>query len=355
MKKSKTFFACAMLAALASCSNDHVLSQQSPTPSDPDVINIVAASSKPVTKAANVAANLQDEQFADNEKINVYLYEHETALGTTDNTFSNNPYVYTVGSSSDTDGKQMTTTKNLYFPVNGKTVDAYAFYPALSGESGYDIKFNTSTFSVSTDQSSVDKYRKSDLMFGTNLWDESTRQIKSDAPGTAKGNKVKLHFLHTLTKIIVKLDAGDGFDLSYLTDATIKLYGAKPKADLSISKTTGITATVASSDNDAPGDGYNLGTYDSQGNAAIIIPQSIATGDKFIEITLSNNHGSSVYVYKLEDKDDTQNSSMTFKAGTKYTYKLKLSAGSVVVVSTDIKPWEDTAEIEGGADLQPAS
>ena len=43
MKKSKTFFACAMLAALASCSNDHVLSQQSPTPSDPDVINIVAA------------------------------------------------------------------------------------------------------------------------------------------------------------------------------------------------------------------------------------------------------------------------------------------------------------------------
>lgn len=49
MKKSKTIFACAMLVTLASCSNDHVLSQQSPTPSDPDVINIVAASSKAVT------------------------------------------------------------------------------------------------------------------------------------------------------------------------------------------------------------------------------------------------------------------------------------------------------------------
>ena len=74
MKKSKTFFACAMLAALASCSNDHVLSQQSPTPSDPDVINIVAASSKPATRVAVTGNDLQDTQFADNEKINVYLY-----------------------------------------------------------------------------------------------------------------------------------------------------------------------------------------------------------------------------------------------------------------------------------------
>ena len=62
-----------MLAALASCSNDHVLSQQSPAPSDPDVINIVAASSKAVTRAVEDATKLQNTQFVAEEKINVYL------------------------------------------------------------------------------------------------------------------------------------------------------------------------------------------------------------------------------------------------------------------------------------------
>ena len=107
MKKSKTIFACAMLVTLASCSNDHVLSQQNNTPSDPDVINIVAASSKPVTKAANVAANLQDEQFADGKLINVYLREHDNALSaTSDPTFTADSYVYTVGNNTNSNGKE---------------------------------------------------------------------------------------------------------------------------------------------------------------------------------------------------------------------------------------------------------
>ena len=145
MKKSKTFFACAMLAALASCSNDHVLSQQSPTPSDPDVINIVAASSKPVTKAAVTGNDLQDTQFATGEKINVYLSENLDGAPTSVINYTQ-PMEYTVSSTPDSgNGVQLDppSGEKPKFPSNNHGVDAYALYPTAV------VKTETSqTFSV---------------------------------------------------------------------------------------------------------------------------------------------------------------------------------------------------------------
>lgn len=355
MKKSKTFFACAMLVTLASCSNDHVLSQQSPTPSDPDVINIVAASSNPVTRAIIKDNDLQDTQFADGEKINVYLREHKTLLNAeSDKTFTIEPYVYTVTSGS---GPEKSLTKEggaLHFPINGKTVDAYAFYPALSDDNEHDIKSSTTVFSVETDQSNITNYRKSDLMYGTNLWDDETKGYSSSHLGTAKPNKVELHFRHLLTKIVVKLQPGDGFSKELLSGASIKLFGAKPKANIAVSE-SGIEVTL-DGETGASGEGYNLGTYaDEYGNAAIIIPQDIATGHKFIEIELSGSHTGVKYIYNLQDTDGNDNSSMNFAPGKQYTYKLSLSAGNVVVVSTEIVNWDAVAEITGDAEPEPAS
>ena len=174
MKKSKTFFACAMLAALASCSNDHVLSQQSPTPSDPDVINIVAASSKPVTRAVENGTNLQNTQFATGEKINVYLGENVTS-----STTSYDLYRYKVTNTAPSGGSgkvlELNTTDYStqtapHYPITGNGMDAYALYPALgSSESAYEITDQTRTFSVAENQKDDADYRKSDLMFGTSL------------------------------------------------------------------------------------------------------------------------------------------------------------------------------------------
>ena len=211
MKKSKTFFACAMLVTLASCSNDHALSQQSPTPSDPDVINIVAASSKPVTKAVVTGNDLQDTQFADGEKINVYLEEN----GGNTTTYSMLRYkVSSNGPSGGGSGKvldlNMTDAPSQtapHYPISGNGIDAYALYPALGTSTpNYDITSSTNTFSVAEDQKDIADYRKSDLMFGTNNWDtnNSGQPIPSFA-GTKKPNPVNLYFKHLLSKIIVKL------------------------------------------------------------------------------------------------------------------------------------------------------
>ena len=229
MKKSKTFFACAMLAALASCSNDHVLSQQSPTPSDPDVINIVAASSKPVTRAVENATNLQNTQFVENSEINVYLEEVKSENEPAVITY--NPKVYTVTTTPGVvNGSLVLKPADDIlpkFPSNEHGVLAYAFYPSTVSETTGD---NTATFTVELDQSKDDDYKKSDLMFGTNNYnategDDYGNPIEN-FDGTKKGHQVPLYFKHQLSKIIVKMKK-ESFDEGFLNEATIKLYGAK--------------------------------------------------------------------------------------------------------------------------------
>lgn len=368
MKKSKTFFACAMLAALASCSNDHVLSQQSPAPSDPDVINIVAASSKPVTKAAVTGNDLQDTQFATGEKINVYLEEN----GGTTTTYA--MLRYEVSSTPNGAGKQLELVSTdpaqtaPHYPISGNGIDAYAFYPALgTSNSDYDVKINSNSFSVAENQSGIADYRKSDLMFGTNNWDTSTEAPFNSFAGTKKPNPVNLYFKHLLSKIIVKLKPGEGMSDATLKGATIKLKNTSIKANITqIENPEGITFSADNSgseikditltDNYAGSEStFSSNTY--SGCAGIIIPQyiTVPTSDPqtpFIEITLSPSNAK--YVYNIADSDGNIDSKMEFKSGYSYTYTITLSAGDVVVVSTAIKNWTNT-DIPGDANLQPAS
>ena len=201
-------------------------------------------------------------------------------------------------------------------------------------------------------------------MFGTNDWDRSTGASIPSFAGTKKPDPVKLYFKHLLSKIIVKLKPGSGLTAPQLQGATVKLYNAYPTANITPSK-TGITVNVANTPAPPVG-GYILTTdYASTesplvpenyaGCAGIIIPQDIATSaqTKFIEITLSPTYGSAKYVYNIADGDGTSDSKMTFASGKQYTYTITLSAGDVVVVSTQIKDWDNT-NIEGEANLDPA-
>ena len=75
MKATKIISACAVLAALASCSNDHELSQQS-AEDTPATIRFETSVGGQKTKAANDASELQDTQFKDGEQISIFLREH---------------------------------------------------------------------------------------------------------------------------------------------------------------------------------------------------------------------------------------------------------------------------------------
>src|SRR5574344_1409528 len=79
MKATKIISACAVLVALASCSNDHVIAQ----PSAEDTPIRIQANVGGITTRA--ASSIQGTQFDNNESVNVYIYEHTTGGSATYN------------------------------------------------------------------------------------------------------------------------------------------------------------------------------------------------------------------------------------------------------------------------------
>lgn len=314
MKATKIISACAVLVALASCSNDHVISQPG---AEDTPIRIQANVGAVTTKAA---ANIQGTQFDQDEYINVYLFEKTGGTGTT-KTYGNSGLV--VFKTTDANGNMSPDTPSdaLYYPTSGQPVLAYAFYPALSSETSYDIKNDATTFTVADDQSTVNAYKKSDLMF-------------AKQEETAKNaNPIKLTFVHQLTKIKVILQPGDG--LTSITGATIKM--------LNVNKTIGLTMptdystateiTLGTPSDDVGSTGIDFGTVDeTNGNAIIIVPQTLnLNGQTLFEVT----YNGAKYNHKL-----ASSGSLQFEGKKEYTYTLILTSGGLTVQSLKITNWD---------------
>lgn len=342
MKQFITPIACVMLAALTSCSNDKVLSEATPK----DRIDVSTAFGGVKTKAVvSNSDDLQNTSFVKDALINVYLKEHG------DGTLAHfePKYVFQKIETPVNDANMQIYAgqKNAYYPLSGNAVDAYAFYPAIQDNPNYNIldKMSDQTFTVLTDQSIPENYRKCDLMFGSNKYEVKADGTVGDIEnfqGTSKDhNPVKLIFKHKLSKIIVIIRAGGGLEESNLTGATITMFGPKPDVKITTSS-TGIS--LGNAEGTAPTGGYNLGTYDANGNAAIVIPQTIEA-DNFITIQLSSENGSKKYTYKLS-------SQTTFETGKSYTYTLKLTSGGLDV-TTQIGNWtEGTGVNDGTANIE---
>lgn len=326
MKATKIISACAVLVALASCSNENELSQQS---AEDTAIRIQANVGGITTRAAS---NIQGNQFDKDEYINVYLFEKSGGTGNTTSYGSNGLVVFKT---SDASGNMSPSNPSgsLYYPTSGQPVLAYAFYPALSSAQGYDIKNNATTFSVDTDQSTPAAYKKSDLMFA--------KQVET----AKKDNPISLTFAHQLTKIKVILQPGDG--LTSVSGATIKM--------LNVDKTIALTMptsdyskdiTLGSTSDPTGTTGIQFGTDDAvNGNAIIIVPQTVTKGTKLFEV--SYNGGT--YSYTLPD--GSSDSDVTFDSKKEYTYTLKLTSGGLTVTSTKITPWDPKTGGSGDATL----
>lgn len=338
MKATKIISACAVLVALASCSNDHVISQ----PGAEDMLthmSVVSSVGSPKTKAANAAGGVQDTQFAQDEVINVYLFENRDG-------YSGSVDEKKYGQSSDglvpmkADGNGNTSVVNssdvLYYPSTGNEVNAYAYYPAISTDDNYNIIKTSNSFTVATDQSDFAEYRKSDLMCAA-----KGSHAKTNDP-------IDLTFKHKLSKIevILKADATSGVTNAQLANATVKIKNVLPTIALTSVSDGNIVLGDASG---AAGDitiGKNGTTPDGTGGyAGIIVPQTINASNStidFINVTLA---GGGSYSYKIS------NTSLTFATETKYTYTLTLTSGGLTVKSS-INNWTSgTGDNNGNANL----
>ena len=298
-------------------------------------IRIVATAAPSTgTRAVTDGDQLQNTTFVNGNQIKVYFKESTTP---STGTIYSNPYIYTVGAiaydSNGTAYQPLTTTTKVEYPDNDVSVDVYALHPSVDA-----LTYDATSFTIQSDQADPDGYRNSDLMYA----------FAKNCTETANNDPIKLQFKHVLSKVIVELVDAKGIDLSKRDGAKIKLYNVKPTigitqdseyGEMSLTSAQGTATTV------------DMGTYNSSSTlAAVIVPQDIAgtstAATKFIEITIDG----AKFVYYIP-KDVTR----TFKSGKKYTYKLTLKAGSLVLISIGIDDWVDDpagSEFTGDANLE---
>ena len=329
MKATQILSACAVLVALASCSNDHVISQ----PGAEDTPIRIQANVGAVTTKAGAGLYDQNNNFENGAKINVYIFENG---GTTYTYGSSGLLEYTADGNGNLDVKDTGgSSVPQYFPANGHGIDVYGIYPTSIMQS----PSSPQDFRVQENQTADDDYKKSDLMYA------------SCQPNKTKRDNIKLTFNHKLAKVIVILKKGDGLLDSDLNEAEVKLTKTYVKCTIaSVDKNTFGNITVS---NDAANDQKDIivGKWDSSTNsqsngiAAIVVPQKVSKGTQLFEVTLKNNA-----TYKYIIPSDASND-VEFAQGKVHTYTLTLTTTGITV-NADIANWGPGTDGTGDATLQ---
>ena len=326
MKATKIISACAVLVALASCSNDHVISQ----PGAEDTPIRIQANVGAVTTKAGAGLYDQNNNFENGAKINVYIFENG---GTTYTYGSSGLLEYTADGNGNLDVKDTGgSSVPQYFPANGHGIDVYGIYPTSVKE-----KNSTQDFSVNTDQSEDADYKASDLMYA------------GCQSNKKKEDNIQLAFQHKLAKVIVILKQGDGLKDGDLNNAEVKITNTYVKCSIAkVDKTKfgPITASTEAVDKKAitVGNWSTASNNESNGIAAIVVPQTVSKGTQLFEVKLSNNA-----VYKYTRPSDASDD-VVFTQENVHTYTLTLTTSGISVTSS-IKDWTTGTGGSGEATL----
>lgn len=297
MKKTK-LFGLALVATMANftaCNNDteEAIAQESE-------IRLTSE----ITPSRVTNPELQSTQIVSGRQVGITITGAKT---------EHNNVSWTVAA----DGSLTNNGDAIYYGNGTATVTAYHPFNDNWDES------ITYVFSVSTDQSKDANYLISDLLWASNT-------------GTKADETVKLNFTHKLAKINVSLTSEDMTDLS---NATISICGTN--LDTQFNPSTGELSTSTTTNIAEIKSGVT--TTNAYTASAIIIPQEVANGTKFIKVV----HSGKTFYYTLTNNK-------TFESGKAYNYSLKVKEKEVelALLSNNITNWEtnENNNTEGDAE-----
>lgn len=205
--------------------------------------------------------------------------------------------------------------------------DVYAYYPYMDV-----VDVDEQPFSVATDQDIEGAYEASDL-----LW------AKAEGVAQADG-AVSLTMNHSMSRLVVKIMAGEEYIGSLPADATVHLHSTVTDARVSLANGSVVKYTYGGTHSIKM---RNLGirTFED-GEAvvyeAIVVPQMLETSVPLLEIN------SKSVSYLLEDM-------FNFKPGVSYTYTAVLNASTTsikVEIGCEVEDWNNIgggSEGEGGS------
>lgn len=296
MKKS--ILAALALLSLASCTKENSATEAS--------TNRVAA-----TFSAASITRVADNAWEANDKIGITM----TTNGTTtlaEGNYYNVPYtVYAAGAN----GTFSPDDEAIYLPVDGSSVDFYAYYPYAILDANNDLAVNVSS----------QIFKDIDIVAA-----KATSQSKTSPTVTFSGDE---SFKHQLSKLTLTLKAGDGItDLTGLT-TTIKGQYTTAKYNLY----TGVISAESDKTDMATTTTTDESDIESAYTSAILIPTTGMAGSTIV-FTLNNND----YIW------DT--ASLVLAQGSEHNYEVTITQTPIVVEGATISGWNDGADGAGTAE-----
>lgn len=205
-----------------------------------------------------------------------------------------------------------------YFPDGVEILKSYAIHANTAIEENSALPAEI-VHTVMADQKNTENYIKSDLLYS----------IKDKVVKEAENN---LKFYHMLSKLEVKLIAGDGYTADDLRAFEVSILNTKLSAKLTVNK--GKTESqVLETGLVAQGDVSPISIKASTEDYAevIIVPQTISNTD-FIKL----KSGDKEFVYRLENQK-------TFESGKKYKYDITIKKSGISVTTNEVN-WVDNQE-----------
>lgn len=220
------------------------------------------------------------------------------------------------------DGSVWTPQESIYWGT-GKS-DVYAYYPYATEI----LDVNNQYFEVATDQAS-EGYENSDF-----LW------AKAEGVQQADG-AVNLAMKHIMSKLVVKVVAGDEFVGSLDSDASVLLHSTVAASRIDL-ETGAVSKDPYSGAKSIKMKNLGLKTYEDESQAvvyeAIVVPQMIESSVPLFEIN------SKSVSYLIEDM-------FNFRPGIAYTYTITLNTSTTAIkveIGCEIEDWNSSSGGDSG-------
>lgn len=267
------------------------------------------------TRSSGDANQIQNDNFLDGAKINVYLEDYQEGTNLAGVPADPGYLVYTKGATGWT-----TTVSDVFW--NSNAIDAYGIYPIKDVDDN-TIDKNATNFRVNEAQVDDADYRMSDLMYAYNR--------------ASKGAPIDLEFEHCLSKITVILDPTSTYTVDELKANMdwIQIDNIVLNASLSFSgntlKATGVGDPINDYVNEVDfGNKEQAEALCSTGISCIIPPQTVAEGTKLFNLCYNVDW---MYYYTVPT------GGLKFEAGKEYVFNLKLGNENAILAAPTVKSW----------------
>ena len=282
---------------LASCSSDEMQTEKAggiPINFTANIQNLIPSVG---TRVADETPGMITTSFPDGATIKVGIATYSGGQLDADSYLTNSSGSWTYTSES--------VKQYLAFGATSKRIAA--FYPAPNSDIWRSF-YNMNNFTISSDQSTIDNYRSSDLLGAV------------VAVTQANAESVELNFKHLGAKVIVNVKNGS----SNVDGYTITMKNVNRSVPMSASDNT---ISIPSNGQKDKGS-VTFGVSSSTGQAAIIIPQTISSGTPLFEVTKEG------VTYTFTTTED-----ITLQSGYSYTFNLKFEDTEIGFGNVSISDW----------------